>query len=112
MKKAVSWLGITLALVGLSYFISPKLLSSTCKQATGRVSAVYADATKTLHVRLSGNARNFMMPAGKLKQNVVPAELLGKEVRISYHDARRALDAGTSGEIASISMNTQLLYSE
>ncbi len=112
MKKALAWLGLTLVLVCLSYFFSPKFFHSTCKQVTGRVSAVYADATKTLHLRLSGDTRNFLLPARKLNLSTLRSELVGKEVNISYRDARLALSAGNEGEIASISVNRQIVYSE
>jgi len=116
MKKALYILGLVLATIALVFFISPsKLNREQTKQTSGIVTAVYASDTKDVIFKISGSKVSFCIKKHLKKSldlNELKEKLVGKKVTIWYNDCWTPLDPGSKKQIAELSFDDGLLYSE
>ena len=115
MKKAIYFLLATLVFIVTFYLVSPHLPDSySCREVSGRVSAVYSSTKENIILKMSGvrTGFQFMSQSGKLRTASLREALLGKDVTITYFDRWTPLDPSAKRSISSVAIGGAIIYSE
>jgi hypothetical protein len=115
MKKAIYFLLATLVIIATFYLVSPHLPDSySCREVSGKVSAVYSSTKENVMLKMSGirTGFQFISQSGKLRTESLREALLGKDVTITYFDRWTPLDPSAKRSISSVAIGGEIVYSE